>query len=147
MREESDMKLRTDIELPEEKIVALYDAVGWSSYTNEPANLMKAISNASYVVTAWNGDTLIGLARCLSDDVSIFYLQDILVHPEHQRAGVGRALLTNCIERFEHVRQRVLITDDEEKQRQFYESLGYVNTKEFSKWPINCFIHFKGMMD
>ena len=50
-----------------------------------------------------------------------FYLQDILVRPEHQRTGVGRQLLAVCLERYSHVRQKVLLTDDEAQER-FYES-------------------------
>ena len=54
-----------------------------------------------------------GLARVISDDVSICYLQDILVDPNHQRAGVGKTLLEQVLKRYLHVRQKVLITDDE----------------------------------
>ena len=83
--------------------------------------IQAAIQNSTYVLTAWSGEKVIGLARCMSDDVSIFYLQDILIHPEYQRQGVGRKLLLKCLERFEHVRMKVLLTDDEEQQRMFYE--------------------------
>ena len=55
------------------------------------AHLPTAIRNSTYVVTAWHADQLVGLARGLSDDVSIFYLQDILVHPDYQRTGIGEA--------------------------------------------------------
>jgi ribosomal protein S18 acetylase RimI-like enzyme len=127
--------------------VDLYNSVGWLAYTTGEAKpkLKDAIRNSTYVVTAWNGGTLVGLARCLSDDVAICYLQDILIHPEYQRLGIGRMLLADCLERFAHVRMQVLMTDDEERQKMFYESMGYRNTKELKGITLNAFVKMPGM--
>jgi len=114
-----------------DELVELYDSVGWTVYTKDPDALGSAIANSTYVVSARSAGRLIGLARGVSDDVSIFYLQDLLVRPEYQRRGVGRMLLTACIERFAHVRQRVLLTDGEAHQRRLYESLGYQDIADF----------------
>ena len=92
------------------------------------------------MVTAWHEGQLVGLARALSDDVSIVYIQDILVRPEFQRGGVGRALLTRLLERFAHVRSAVLLTDADEKQLRFYASLGFKNTRDLVKTPLNAFV-------
>jgi len=81
----------TDVELDE--IVALYESVGWSAYTKAPALLYAAIAGSSYVVTARRGERLIGLARAVSDNATICYLQDVLVRPDEQGNGVGRALV------------------------------------------------------
>ena len=80
----------------------------------------------------------------LSDDVSICYLQDILIRPEHQRQGLGRKLLMNCIERFAHVRMKVLHTDNEERQKLFYKSLGHRNTKDLKTTPLKAFVQITG---
>ena len=108
-----------------DELISLYGSVGWTAYTDDPDALVRAVAASTFVVTARHDGELIGLARGLSDDVSIFYLQDLLVRPEWQRHGVGRALLLECLERFGHVRQKVLITDDEERQHRFYEAVGY----------------------
>ena len=97
------------------------------------------------MVTARADGQLIGLARGLSDDVSIFYLQDVLVHPDWQHRGVGTALLTECLERYAHVRQKVLLTDDEESQRRFYESLGYEDTRRITNVGLHTFVRIDGM--
>jgi len=138
------IELKTSTDIPPEQLVDLYDAVGWQAYTNaeQRPKLKQAILNSTHVVTAWDADRLIGLARCLSDDVAICYLQDILIHPEFQRHGVGRMLLQNCLKRFEHVRMQVLLTDDEERQKKFYESLGYKNTKDITAFTLNAFVKF-----
>ena len=138
--------LKADHDIPPDQLVDLYNSVGWLAYTSDEQKpkLQEAISNSTYVVTAWVDEMLVGLARCISDDVSICYLQDILIHPDFQRHGIGRKLLLNCLERFEHVRMKVLITDDEERQKLFYESLGYKNTKELKKMPLNTYVQFAG---
>jgi len=141
------IEIRIGCDLPFDQLLALYDAVGWVAYTSERrrAGLQKAVRNSTYVVSAWSGNTLIGLARGLSDDVSIFYLQDILVHPAFQGKGIGKQLLSNCLERFKHVRTKVLLTDDDEKQLRFYESVGFRNTKHLSKLRLNAFVHMDGV--
>jgi len=94
-------------------------------------------------VTARDAEgTLVGLARCLSDDVSIMYLQDVLVHPDQHRHGIGGELVRRCLDRFAHVRQRVLLTDDEPGQVAFYESLGYQNVRDFGPPTLNAFVRF-----
>lgn len=51
--------------------LALYDSVGWSAYTREPAVLTRAIQGSSFVVTARDPDgALVGLARAISDDAT-----------------------------------------------------------------------------
>lgn len=134
------MEIREGTDIRRAVLETLYASVGWSSYTSDPARLVRAVQNSSYVVTAWHDDALIGLARGVSDDVSIFYLQDILVHPEHQRRGVGRALLERCLERYAHVMQKVLLTDDKPAQLEFYASLGYKNTRDLT---LNAFVQMK----
>ena len=120
------MEIRRDAKLGVDELVDLYTSVGWSTYTDEPERLATGVENSSIVVTAHDADgTLVGLARGLSDDASIFYLQDILVRPQFHRRGIGRRLLTVCLERYSHVRQKVLLTDDDESQQRFYESFGY----------------------
>lgn len=137
------MGIQVEREVSEADLVALYDAVGWVAYTRTPATLARAIANSSIVVTARDEHgELIGLARGLSDDASIFYLQYILVRPEHQRSGVGRQLLAVCLERYSHVRQKVLLTDDDEAQHRYYERLGYVNTTSVTGASLTTFVRF-----
>lgn len=109
-------------------VIALYDAVGWTAYTREPATLEAAIRGSHRVVTAREDGDLVGLARTLSDGASICYLQDILVHPSAQRRGVGRLLLDEVLASYSDMRQFVLLTDDDEAQRALYRAAGLVRS-------------------
>jgi GNAT superfamily N-acetyltransferase len=128
-----------------EELVELYDAVGWTAYTTDPDVLLAAVDGSTRVVTARYGDDLLGLARVVSDGASIAYLQDVLVRPELQREGVGRQLVQAALEPFAHVRQKVLLTDDEPGQRSFYESLGYTELRDHGDGRLRAFVRFEGI--
>lgn len=147
MTESPEINLKSGTDLSLDQLIALYGSVGWTAYTTEPmvSQLLQAIQNSTYTVAAWYGDCLVGLARGLSDDVSVFYLQDILVHPKYQRKGIGTALIQDCLKRFEHVRMKVLLTDDHPEQSQFYESMGFRNIKKWTAVKLNTFVKFRGL--
>lgn len=143
-----DVEFADDEVVPIQELVELYQSVNWLLYAADPDGLARAVDRSTYVVTARDGDgRLIGLARCLSDDVSIAYLQDVLVHPDHQRRGIGRFLVMVCLERFGHVRRKVLLTDDEPGQAAFYESLGFRNLRDFGPPTINAFVQISTVLD
>ena len=123
-----------------EKIVSLYDSVGWSVYTKEVENLLKAFEMSTYVLVAIEEDQVIGVSRSISDSVSIHYLQDILVSPNFQKKGIGRQLLQKTLKHFDQVRTHMILTDNEERQKLFYESFGYKNLKELKKFELNAFV-------
>ena len=132
--------------VPIQELVDLYTEVGWIRYAADPDGLARAVDRSTYVVTARDGDgTLIGLARCLSDDVSVMYLQDVLVRPTSQRQGIGSILAQRCLDRFGHVRQKVLVTDDEPGQAAFYQALGYQNVGDFGPPTLNAFVQISAL--
>jgi GNAT superfamily N-acetyltransferase len=135
-----DVRLTREIDLDE--VIRLYTAVGWTAYTREPDTIAAGLAGASFVAGAFDGSRLVGLVRAVSDDATICYLQDVLVHPDTQRAGVGRALVSAVLERYAHVRQQVLLTDDEPKQRAFYESLGYAEIRDVDGASLRAFVRF-----
>ena len=58
------------------------------------------------------------------------FIQDLLVDPEHRRKGVGTALLKAIQERFRHVRQMHLVTDDTPETAAFYQAAGFTELSE-----------------
>lgn len=125
-----------------DEVAALYRAVGWKTYADQPDILAAALAGSTRVVTAYRSNRLVGLARVLSDAATICYLQDVLVHPDEQRKGTGRQLVLAALEPYAGVRQKVLLTDDEPGQRAFYEGLGYSEVHEHAGGNLRAFVRF-----
>ena len=87
------MEIRRYTTYHEAEVLSLYRSVGWRVYADNPAMVKAAFAGSLLVLGAFVQDELIGLIRAVGDGVSILYIQDVLVAPEHQRKGVGRRLL------------------------------------------------------
>ncbi|HSH94165.1 MAG TPA: GNAT family N-acetyltransferase [Roseimicrobium sp.] len=55
--------------------------------------MVTMLRNANLVVTAWEGDLLVGIARSLSDFAYCTYLSDLAVRESHQKRGIGQGLI------------------------------------------------------
>ena len=55
---------------------------------------------SDYYCTAFSEETLVGFVRVLTDKVMTTWIPEIVVHPMHQRRGVGSALLGRVIKEF-----------------------------------------------
>lgn len=119
------IKCKTVSSYGENDILRLYENVGWTTYTKDIKKLIRALNNSLFVLTAWDKDKLVGLIRVVGDGESIIYIQDVLVLKEYQQQGIGSKLLNKLLEKYEDVRQKVVLTDDVEKTKSFYESNGF----------------------
>lgn len=108
-------------------IINLYEDAKWTEYLKDTDTLIKAIENSLEVVTAWDEDNLVGLIRIVGDGLTILYIQDILVLKAYKRQGIGSKLFDSAFNIYPNVRQKVLLTDDSEETRGFYESKGFIS--------------------
>jgi predicted N-acetyltransferase YhbS len=51
------------------------------------------LRHANLVVSAWDGDLMVGISRALSDFSFVTYLSDLAVRASHQRHGIGKELI------------------------------------------------------
>lgn len=112
------------------EILPLYKSVGWTNYVRSPDMLEKAYRRSLLVLAAYEGESLAGVIRVVGDGCSIIFVQDVLVLPEYQRRGIGTALVRAVLERYSHVYQMELATDNTEKTSAFYRSLGFKPLEE-----------------
>ena len=117
-------EIREYTQYNQSEILSLYDSVGWCAYTAASEVLERAISISLVTFAAYSDNKLIGLIRVVGDGETIVFIQDLLVHPEYQRKGVGHALLKTILSRYEHVRQIQLTADNDPALAAFYQSLG-----------------------
>lgn len=73
----------------------LRKSAGWQEV--EPSQVKIGLENTAYQIAAvLNGQT-IGMARVISDGGYIAFIADVIVHPEHQRKGIGRVMLQQIL--------------------------------------------------
>ena len=92
--------------------------------------LRQAYAHSLFALTAYDKDVLAGVVQLVGDGASILYVQDLLVRPEYQRRGIGSELLRRALAQFPQVYQTVLLTDDTEKTRAFYQAMGLTDAVE-----------------
>lgn len=103
---------------------ALYRDAGWLAYADDIGKTLRGLENSRRVVTAWDDTQLVGMARSVGDGETILYVQDLLVLGQYRRRGIGRALMRRLLADAK-VRQTVLVTDDNARNRSFYQKCGF----------------------
>ena len=63
----------------------------------EPGRLRRIFEQSTVAAFAWDGTTLIGAGRAISDRISYAAIFDVVVAPEYQRRGVGTELMQHLI--------------------------------------------------
>ena len=72
----------------------------------------------------------------------VLFMGLFVVNHALQATGLPEALVQAAMEPFAHVRQQVLLTDDEPRQRSFYESLGYAEIRDHGDGRLRAFVRF-----
>ena len=90
----------------------------------EPESLQKAAENSYVVCSAHKDGSIIGFGRALSDGVYQSAIYDIVVLPEHQGLGIGKAIVKALLSRLPQGSGPVLIYVVPGKEG-FYKKLGF----------------------
>lgn len=106
-------------------VLPLYQAVGWTKYTNQPQMLEQSLAHSLATYLARDGEEIVGVVRLVGDGFSSVFVQDLIVLPSYQRQGIGSALMEKALGDFKDAYQVQLATDQTEKTLGFYRSLGF----------------------
>ncbi len=117
------IRLTTDKTFAPAQLERLFLSVGWSS-GQYPDKLVVAMANSHSVISAWDGDQLVGLINVLSDGIMTASTHYLLVLPESQGQGLGRQLLSQVLDQYQDFARKVLIAYNAEVG--FYQHLGFV---------------------
>ncbi|MFC0992249.1 GNAT family N-acetyltransferase [Pasteurella multocida] len=60
---------------------------------DKPEQLETMLKQTDVLVTAWHNDTLVGLARSVTDFAYCCYLSDLAVSEQWQKQGIGQQLI------------------------------------------------------
>ena len=91
----SGITYRTGNDLDLDAVIDLYhtSTLGERRPVKDRECMAQMIERANLVITAWDGDLLVGIARSLTDFCYVAYLADLAVRGSHQRLGIGKELI------------------------------------------------------
>jgi GNAT superfamily N-acetyltransferase len=82
------------------QFAALFETTGWNDeYHLSAADLHQALQHSWYAVSAYDGGQLVGFGRVISDGVLHALIVEMIVAPEYQARGIGRAILIDLVTR------------------------------------------------
>ena len=108
-----------------EDVLHLYQAVGWTNYTNQPQMLEQALPHSLAVYLAFDGEKIVGLIRLVGDGFSSVFVQDLIVLPSYQRQGIGSLLMKEALKDYKDAYQVQLVAEQTERTLGFYRSMGF----------------------
>ena len=76
------------------------------------------------VITVWDQDKLVGLARVIHDSELVAFLHYVLVHPDYQHQGIAGKMLQMIIEKYK-VYLYIEGMPEESKNADFYKQFGF----------------------
>ncbi|MCD0465566.1 GNAT family N-acetyltransferase [Flavobacterium sp. ENC] len=105
-----------------EDILVLYKENEWSS-ANKPNELYNALLNSETLITAWEGEKLVGLGNAISDGYLTVYYPHLLVLPEYHGKGIGKLIMDKMQEKYSHFHMQMLTADG--RAVDFYKKNGF----------------------
>lgn len=88
-----DYRIGNELDL--DQVLELYRAstLGARRPIEDRERFAGMLAKANLVITAWEGELLIGISRSLTDFHYFTYLADLAVRVSHQKQGIGKELI------------------------------------------------------
>ena len=105
-----------------EELERLFLSVEWSS-GYFPNKLVIAMKNFDTVISAWDGDKLVGLVSAMDDGIMNAYVHYLLVDPAYHGKEIGRTLVDKIKQKYVNYLRIAIIAFNYEID--FYEKCGF----------------------
>ena len=90
-----EIKTHRERPIPPRSVRELYEHVGWSRPANEEE--LREVLEVGPAVGAWASERLVGFVRALSDGHLAAYIEDVMVHQDYRRGGVGDLIMSRLL--------------------------------------------------
>lgn len=114
---------KTNAKLEAHELSDLFKTSGIKRPVEDLNRVKNMIDNSSLIVTAWDGEKLVGVARALSDFSYCCYLSDLAVDKEYQNQGIGHELVNEIQKLIGDESNLVLLSAPEAME--YYPKIGF----------------------
>ena len=76
-----------------QQLASVFARSGINRRVHDPVRMQRMAASADLLVTAWDGELLVGVSRSLTDFCAMCYLADLAVDREYQKRGIGARLV------------------------------------------------------
>lgn len=88
-----EIQFRVNEKVSAQAVIEVFRSSGIVRPVEDLKRIQTMLDNSNLVVTAWHNNELIGIARSITDYSYCCYLSDLAVRKEHQKFGIGKALV------------------------------------------------------
>jgi GNAT superfamily N-acetyltransferase len=104
----------------------LFQTTGWNEkYRLSPDDLMRALCASWYMLSAYDGERLVGFGRLVSDGVLHAVVDELMVLPEYRGQGIGGDILRRLVEICQEAGVRDIQLFCAKGKREYYEKRGF----------------------
>lgn len=114
---------KTNAKLEAHELSDLFKASGIKRPVEDLNRVKNMIDNSNLLITAWDGDKLVGVARALSDFSYCCYLSDLAVDKDYQNQGIGHELVNEIQKMIGDESNLVLLSAPEAME--YYPKIGF----------------------
>jgi predicted N-acetyltransferase YhbS len=114
--------------LPEkDQFFTLFESTGWNeTYQLDAEQIHQALESSWHVVSAYDGDRLVGFGRVISDGMLHALLAEMIVLPSYQGKGIGNCILDELVSKCKSNGIRDIQLFCAKGKAGFYEKHGFV---------------------
>lgn len=131
----TDIVYRNDVKPSLAEATKLYShcTLGGRRPIGDEERFQLMLDNANLIITAWDKDRLVGIARCLTDFIYVTYMADLAVDERYQKQGIGKQLIREVQQHTRADAQVVLIAAPQAVD--YYGHIGF--SAHPSAWTLN----------
>jgi GNAT superfamily N-acetyltransferase len=101
---------------------------------DDPHCIEAMLAHANLLCTAWDGATLVGVARSVTDFAYCCYLSDLAVDQSYQRCGIGKKLIALTQSKLGSRAKIILLAAP--KAEEYYPKIGFESHR--SAWILSA---------
>lgn len=107
----------------QDQVQELFLPVGWIS-GQYPQRVYRALMHSETVITAWDGERLVGLTRPTDDSELVAYMHYVVVYPDYHGHGIAGEMMRRVKEKYKDYLY-IELMPEESKNAAFYQRHGF----------------------